>query len=149
MVRYNRIEKWMMLNISNTDLTEKEYEQEFDYYERTTKDLQAKVVCTSIPAEGKGGWFIQHILWALSEDNFRVHLFNLRLHMCGLERVPDGESGGEAAARLLSLAQFKSAYDTHKAHWVDAILDAINKEQEVVAAIPPSNQANLVRIREV
>lgn len=68
-------------NIVNTGLLKQELKAEYEYCERTRKST---AVGNAISPDGKASsWLTRYILWAISEDNYKTHLHNLRVHVHG------------------------------------------------------------------
>jgi hypothetical protein len=99
MVRYNRLEVWMKANISNIDASEEQLKLEFKYYDKIREKLQWRAIGNTIPKNGAPSWFMRHLLWAVSEDNFRTHLHNIRHYIRKYEQPAPGESEAARTAR--------------------------------------------------
>jgi len=149
MVRYNFIGKRMAAIISNTGTSKKEFTADCDYYERVRKDLQSLAIGNAITSDKTPSWFIRYVLFVLTQDNFQIHLYNLRLLIVHDEVVPANESLGSKERRLSNLTRCQNLYDSHKARWVNSLKEQIGKENAAMDLIPPNSPANLVKMHQI
>ncbi len=149
MVRYNHIDSWMKANIMNTGLTKTEFTNQSNWIDRVRRELQSVSVGNTIAEEGTKSWYIQYLLWVISEENFQVHLHNIRHYIRTYERVPAGESVADRISRVADLARFVALFDDHKRRWIQSIQDAIDLARASIASTPAYGPANLVKIGEL
>jgi hypothetical protein len=149
MVRYNHIDPWMKANIMNTGLTKTEFTNQSNWIHRVRRELQSVSVGNTIAEEGTKSWYIQYLLWVISEENFKAHLHNIRHYIRTYEQVPTGESVPDRTSRVADLARFVALFDDHKRRWIQSIQNAIDLARASIASTPVCGPANLVRIREL
>jgi hypothetical protein len=150
MVRFNRIDKWMADNIVNTGLSKQELKAEYEYCERTRKEIQSTAVGNAISPDGKASsWLTSYILWAVSEDNYKTHLHNLRVHVLNLQRQPVSESPEETRQRQHELQLVQGSYDSHLSRWLESLESEIGIQEKLLGNIPMSGDSNMIKIRDI
>jgi hypothetical protein len=61
---------------------------------------------------------MQHLLWVVSEDNFRTHVHNIRHHIRKYERSTPNESEAARTARAQLLAKYQECCKDHRTRWL-------------------------------
>lgn len=114
-----------------------------------SEGLQSLAIGNAITSDKTPSWFIRYVLFVLTQDNFQIHLYNLRLLIVHDEVVPANESLGSKERRLRNLTRCQNLYDSHKARWVNSLKEQISKENAAMDLSPPNSPANLAKMHQI